>query len=150
MKRQPRKLKWTKISRANAGKEMVVDSTLQFAAHRNVPTRYDRNLWAHTINAMERVEKIRTRRERAFYKKRMAGNKARNLAEDRKLVAENQHLLPPTLREGHEQAVEADVLPAIREARKSKVMGVERRRLKKRVDGGEEEDTEERNEMDID
>lgn len=48
---------------------------------------------------MQRVEEIRRRRERAFYMKRMAGNKARAREADRKLVAENQHLLPPNMRD---------------------------------------------------
>ena len=73
---------------------MVVDSTLQFAARRNVPTRYDRNLVATTLTAMERVAAVRARRERAFYKRRMAGNRAAQRAADRKLVEENAHLLP--------------------------------------------------------
>jgi large subunit ribosomal protein L24e len=47
---------------------------------------------------MGRISEIRTKRERAFYKQRMAGNRARALAEDRKLVEENQHLLPPNER----------------------------------------------------
>src|SRR5512140_626337 len=94
MKRNPRKLKWTKAYRKNAGKEMVVDSTLQFAARRNVPVRYDRELVAKTLKAMERISEIRARRERVFYKKRMAGKRAREVAVARKLVAENEHLLP--------------------------------------------------------
>lgn len=94
MKRNPRKLKWTKAFRKAAGKEMTVDSTLQFAARRNVPIRYDRDLMAKTLKAMERVSEIRSRRERVFYKKRMAGKKERELANARKLVAENEHLLP--------------------------------------------------------
>merc|ERR1712093_462918 len=64
MKRNPRKLKWTKAFRKSAGKEMVVDSTLTFAARRNVPVRYNRDLVAKTLNAMERVSEIRQRRER--------------------------------------------------------------------------------------
>jgi large subunit ribosomal protein L24e len=94
MKRNPRKLKWTKAFRKAAGKEMTVDSTLQLAARRNVPVRYDRELVQKTLQAMERVSAIRSRRERAFYKKRMAGKRARELAVARKLVAENEHLLP--------------------------------------------------------
>ena len=74
---------------------MVVDSTLAFAARRNVPTRYNRNLVATTLKAMQRVSEVRARRERAFYKQRMQGNRERAMAADRKLVEENQHLLPP-------------------------------------------------------
>ena len=91
----PRKLKWTKAFRKAAGKEMVVDTTLTFASRRHVPTRYSRDLVAKTLNAMQRVEMIRRRRERVFYKNRMAGNKERQREADRKLVEENQHLLLP-------------------------------------------------------
>jgi len=98
MKRNPRKLGWTKAFRAAHGKEMVVDSTLAFAARRNVPVRYNRELTQKVLVGMKRVEEIRQRRERVFYKQRMAGNKERQLAADRKLVEENQHLLPPELR----------------------------------------------------
>lgn len=73
---------------------MVVDSTLQFAARRNVPVRYNRDHVATTLKAMQRVSEIRAKRERVFYKNRMAGNKERERAADRKLVAENEHLLP--------------------------------------------------------
>jgi large subunit ribosomal protein L24e len=47
-----------------------------------------------TLKAMERVSEIRQRRERVFYKKRMAGKRERELALARKLVSENEHLLP--------------------------------------------------------
>lgn len=73
---------------------MIVDSTLTFAARRNVPVRYNRDLVATTLKAMERVSAIRAKRERVFYKNRMVGNKEREKAADRKLVAENEHLLP--------------------------------------------------------
>ncbi|KAL8924774.1 MAG: hypothetical protein Q9208_003864 [Pyrenodesmia sp. 3 TL-2023] len=94
MKRNPRKLKWTKAFRKAAGKEMTVDSTLQFAARRNIPVRYNRDHVATTLKAMQRVSEIRAKRERVFYKNRMAGNKEREKAANRKIVAENEHLLP--------------------------------------------------------
>jgi len=43
---------------------------------------------------MQRISEIKAKRERRFYKERMAGNKERERAADRKLVAENEHLLP--------------------------------------------------------
>ena len=73
---------------------MVVDTTLNFAARRNVPVRYNRDLVSTTLKAMQRVSEIRARRERVFYKNRMAGNKERQREANRKLVAENEHLLP--------------------------------------------------------
>lgn len=73
---------------------MLVDSTLTFAARRNIPMRYNRDHVAQTLKAMERVSEIRAKRERVFYKKRMAGNKEKQREADRKLVAENEHLLP--------------------------------------------------------
>lgn len=92
-RRNPRKLRWTKAFRKAAGKELVVDSTLTFAARRNVPVRYNRELVATTLKAMSRIEEIRQKRERAFYKNRMRGNKERQMAADRKLVEQNPELL---------------------------------------------------------
>ena len=92
-RRNPRKLKWTKAFRKAAGKELAVDSTLTFAQRRNVPVRYNRELVATTLKAMARIEEIRTKRERAFYKNRMKGNKERDFLRDKKLVESNPELL---------------------------------------------------------
>lgn len=94
MKRNPRKLKWTKAFRKNAGKEMIVDTSLTFAARRNIPVRYNRTLIAKTLDAMKRINEIRQRRERVFYKKRMAGNRLREKELNKKLVETQSHLLP--------------------------------------------------------
>ena len=108
MKRNPRSLRWTKPFRKAAGKELTVDSTLAFAARRNVPVRYNRDLVATTLHAMQRVSEIKQRRERAFYRKRMAGNKEKRREADRKLVAENQHLLPVAERDAQKQEQEQE------------------------------------------
>ncbi|KAG5928077.1 ATPase-activating ribosome biosynthesis protein [Claviceps africana] len=148
-RRNPNKLKWTKASRIKAGKEMTVDSTLLFSARRNVPVRYNRDLMEKTIQAMARVSEVRARRERAFYKKRMLGKRARELAQARKLVAENEHLLPrmrgSELRRLREAAaedgdvamdVDQEAAQDVRVAkRKTEVFGGEKRRLKVRVNG---------------
>ncbi|KAK9475081.1 ribosomal protein L24e-domain-containing protein [Dipodascopsis tothii] len=93
MKRNPRKVRWTKAFRKAAGKEMAVDSTLTFAQRRNVPVRYNRELTATVLKAMTRISEIRAKRERVFYKNRMRGNKDKLRAENRKLVEENPELL---------------------------------------------------------
>ncbi|QLG70569.1 hypothetical protein HG535_0A05100 [Zygotorulaspora mrakii] len=92
-RRNPRKLKWTKAFRKAAGKELAVDSTLTFAQRRNVPVRYNRELVQTTLSAMERVEEIRQKRERAFYKNRMKGNEEKDFLRDKALVEANPELL---------------------------------------------------------
>lgn len=97
MKRNPRKVRWTKAFRKAAGKEMTVDSTLEFEKRRNVPVRYDRDLVTATLGAMQRIQEIKARRERAFYRARMANAAGGNVKEkakqvDRLAVHRNQHL----------------------------------------------------------
>ncbi|KAJ1970351.1 ATPase-activating ribosome biosynthesis protein [Dimargaris xerosporica] len=75
MKRAPRKMRWTKAFRRAAGKEMTIDKSLEFEKRRNIPVRYDRELMATTLKAMKRIQEIRTKREDAFYKNRMAASK---------------------------------------------------------------------------
>ncbi|PWN25219.1 hypothetical protein BDZ90DRAFT_234420 [Jaminaea rosea] len=95
MKRNPRKVRWTKAFRKAAGKEMTLDSTLEFEKRRNVPVRYDRELVRKTIEAMARIQEIKTRREAAFYKARMlkaSGGKVAQKQRDRLAVHKNAHL----------------------------------------------------------
>ena len=52
-KKNPRKAKWTKAFRKSAGKELAVDPSFEFEKRRNVPVKYDRELWANTITVMQ-------------------------------------------------------------------------------------------------
>ncbi|KAL8814325.1 MAG: hypothetical protein Q9223_006438 [Gallowayella weberi] len=147
MKRNPRKLKWTKAFRKAAGKEMVVDSTLQFAARRNVPVRYNRDHVATTLKAMQRVSEIRAKRERVFYKNRMAGNKEREKLANKKLVVENEHLLPK-IRASERMAAEVEHEPMVEDVEQEVPLQRTRRKQKTKqrllVGGGVED------EMDMD
>jgi len=84
MKRNPRKVRWTKAFRKAAGKEMTVDSTIDFEKRRNVPVRYDRELVQTTIKAMKRIAEIKNRRERAFFKHRVAAAREKQRAHRKK------------------------------------------------------------------
>ena len=97
MKRNPRKVRWTKAFRKAHGKEMTVDTTLEFEKRRNVPVRYDRELFEETLNAMKRIQEIKARRERAFYRARLAkaaggSVKAKAKETDRLAVHRNAHM----------------------------------------------------------
>lgn len=76
MKRNPRKVRWTKAFRKAAGKEMTIDSTFEFEKKRNIPVRYDRELMEKTVRAMKRVEEIRRKREKAFFVQRIEKGRA--------------------------------------------------------------------------
>ncbi|WVQ63382.1 uncharacterized protein L199_001535 [Kwoniella botswanensis] len=95
MKRNPRKVRWTKAFRRANGKEMVVDSTFEFEKRRNVPVRYDRELVATTLKAMERVAEIKAKREKAFWKNRMSGNAAKNARDAALNIEKHIELVQP-------------------------------------------------------
>ncbi|CDF38402.1 ribosomal protein L24 [Chondrus crispus] len=71
MKRNPRKLRWTKAFRAAAGKELVVDSSFAFERRRNRVEKYDREVVATTLRALPTIDKIKSARQKDFYKTRM-------------------------------------------------------------------------------
>ena len=86
MKRNPRKVRWTKAFRKAAGKEMTIDATFEFEKRRNVPVRYDRELMGKTLLAMKRVEEIRRKREKAVVPAKY------KIADKRKALAERVKL----------------------------------------------------------
>ncbi|KAF8757434.1 hypothetical protein HU200_010954 [Digitaria exilis] len=62
MKRNPRKVKWTKAYRRLHGKDMTQDSTFELERKRNRPERYDRNMAEQTLKAIPLITKIRHHR----------------------------------------------------------------------------------------
>ncbi|KAK5242342.1 hypothetical protein LTS06_011588, partial [Exophiala xenobiotica] len=142
-------------SRALRGKEMIVDQNLllsQFAKRRNAPVKYDRNLVAATMKAMERIEEIRARRERVYTRKRLSGKAQREAKrrQDLKVIAQGEHLIRKELADL--EAARAETEPMVEEVKSqiesSRVVGEERVRQKRKrkmlVGGGTEE------EMDLD
>ncbi|MQM15462.1 hypothetical protein Taro_048406 [Colocasia esculenta] len=75
MKRNPRKVKWTKAYRRLHGKDMTQDSTFEFERKRNRPERYDRNVAENTLRAIKTIDKIRMAREARHHAMRMKGKK---------------------------------------------------------------------------
>jgi len=65
---------------------MTIDSTIDFEKRRNVPVRYDRELLQTTVKAMKRIGEIKTRRERAFFKHRMAASREKQKAHRKKTM----------------------------------------------------------------
>lgn len=125
MKRNPRKVKWTKAYRKLAGKELAEDATFEMERRRNRPEKYDRELVGKTLTAIKKIEKIRTRRQERFHEGRMNKAKAGQKAADRKELAQQVHLV---------KAPESLLKDAAREKEKERARG---KRLKVRADGRE-------------
>ena len=70
-KRNPRRVRWTKAYRKTHGKELVADPVYEFEKSKDSAVRYDRNVWIDTVQAMERLDQIRTDREGRFWEERM-------------------------------------------------------------------------------
>ncbi|GAU35028.1 hypothetical protein TSUD_103510 [Trifolium subterraneum] len=93
MKRNPRKVKWTKAYRRVHGKDMTQDSTFEFERKRNRPERYDRNLAENVLKAIPKIDKIRVSREERHHKNRMKGNKEKDRKEAKRELDTSIHLV---------------------------------------------------------
>lgn len=80
-KKNPRKVKWTKVYRKTVGKELTVDPSFEFEKRRNIPVKYNRELWSKSVEAMKKVETIRQRRQNLHIMQRL--HKGRELEEER-------------------------------------------------------------------
>ncbi|KAF3429842.1 hypothetical protein E2986_05521 [Frieseomelitta varia] len=80
-KKNPRKVKWTKAYRKTFGKELVVDPSFEFEKRRNVPVKYNRELWTNAIDAIKKVETIRQKRQNLHIMQRL--RKGRELEQER-------------------------------------------------------------------
>lgn len=95
MKRNPRKVKWTKAFRKSHGKELAIDSTFDLEKKRNVPVKYNRELWQNTVHAMKRIQDIRSKRQKQFIKQRLRAGRKLVLKDDEKEVEKHLHLIQP-------------------------------------------------------
>ncbi|XP_011166724.1 probable ribosome biogenesis protein RLP24 [Solenopsis invicta] len=80
-KKNPRKVKWTKAYRKTVGKELVIDPSFDFEKRRNIPVKYNRELWSKTVEAMKKVETIKQRRQNLHIMQRL--RKGRELEQER-------------------------------------------------------------------
>ncbi|XP_070543422.1 probable ribosome biogenesis protein RLP24 [Ptychodera flava] len=92
-KRNPRKVKWTKAFRKSHGKDLAVDNSFEFERRRNIPTKYNRELWTRSLQALKRVEEIKTRRQNQFIINRLKKGKELRKQADIRDVKQSIHLI---------------------------------------------------------
>eukprot|EP00008_Paramoeba_atlantica_P014724 CAMPEP_0201474900 /NCGR_PEP_ID=MMETSP0151_2-20130828/383_1 /ASSEMBLY_ACC=CAM_ASM_000257 /TAXON_ID=200890 /ORGANISM="Paramoeba atlantica, Strain 621/1 / CCAP 1560/9" /LENGTH=157 /DNA_ID=CAMNT_0047854835 /DNA_START=213 /DNA_END=686 /DNA_ORIENTATION=- len=98
MKRNPRKVKWTKAFRKSAGKEMAVDLTLEMERRRNRPPKYDPELMKTTLAAMKRVQEIKKKRDDDYHSARMKSKKAQQIKEAEIELEKYRNTIPDVVR----------------------------------------------------
>lgn len=93
MKRNPRKVKWTKAYRKLSGKELAEDTTFEMERKRNRPEKYDRELLHKTVSAVQKVTTVREKRQERHHALRMAKAKG-GVVKAKKAELENDiHLI---------------------------------------------------------
>lgn len=109
MKRNPRKVKWTKAYRKQAGKELAEDATFEMERKRNRPEKYDRQLVHKTVKSMQKVEEIRVKRQARFHMERMARAKGARVASEKKELEQDITLIraPAALARDRDAAAKA-------------------------------------------
>ncbi|EES98546.1 LSU ribosomal protein L24E [Giardia duodenalis assemblage B] len=80
MKRNPRKVRWTKTYRLLHNKDMATDSTYDFERRRNRAVKYDRNLWEKAVHVIDRVTEIQHARTKRHINSRKREHALKMLA----------------------------------------------------------------------
>ena len=84
---------------------MSVDTTFDFERLRHRPVKYDRELMKKTVRAMDRVQEIKSAREKRFWDKRMEPNKKMQEQRDLKEVEQGLDLIVSPLAQQEQQKV---------------------------------------------
>ena len=124
-KKNPRKIRWTKAYRKTHGKELVTDPVYEFEKIRNTPIKYNREIWTDTIQAMDKLAKIRKDREDRFFNERM--KKAAKIKKEiikKDLIRHEQLIADPKIREKVDK---------LREERDEKKLLEEEKKLNKNI-----------------
>ena len=86
---------------------MTADPVYEFEKSRDSAVRYDRNVWTDTVQAMERLDKIRTDREARFWEGRMKkSDHHRNEMIKSNLIKNETLIADPEIREKIEKLKE--------------------------------------------
>lgn len=93
MKRNPRKVKWTKAHRRLHGKDLAEDTTFEMERRRNRPEKYNREVVQSTVEALKRIKEIRAKRQEKFWEQRMKIKKVKETKEARRELEKGIHLV---------------------------------------------------------
>lgn len=93
LKRNPRRVAWTKTYRKVRGKDLVNDTTHAFERRVNEPDIYNRDVYAKVIGSMPKIAAIRHQREAFHIKDRILQAQEQAVSRDRVFIIKNQAIL---------------------------------------------------------
>ncbi|XP_055607510.1 probable ribosome biogenesis protein RLP24 [Uranotaenia lowii] len=138
-KKNPRKTRWTKVYRKTNGKELTIDPAFEFEKRRNVPTKYNRELWSKTIDAIKKITEIKERRERHFVMERLRKARDHEIHRDIVDVQKNISLIrSPAVglkeRRAKEEAQQSALLMDVEGEDEEEIEYVDARQLEKQLE----------------
>eukprot|EP00516_Mucochytrium_quahogii_P006908 CAMPEP_0203744812 /NCGR_PEP_ID=MMETSP0098-20131031/764_1 /ASSEMBLY_ACC=CAM_ASM_000208 /TAXON_ID=96639 /ORGANISM=" , Strain NY0313808BC1" /LENGTH=104 /DNA_ID=CAMNT_0050632435 /DNA_START=391 /DNA_END=705 /DNA_ORIENTATION=- len=101
---------------------MAVDSTFDFEKRRNRPVKYDRDVMGQTLDAMKRVQEIKSAREQRYFQRRMRDVKQMENVRARKEIIQNIDLVAPAASKQRQTTNVVEKAKAKLEEKKSKAM----------------------------
>uniref|UniRef100_A0A7C8ZDG3 TRASH domain-containing protein n=1 Tax=Opuntia streptacantha TaxID=393608 RepID=A0A7C8ZDG3_OPUST len=100
LKRNPRKVKWTKVYRTPHGKDVPQDSAWKLERKQNRPKRYDRNLTEDILDGIRRCDRSKNGEANRHILERLKANKHRREKEKQRALHQGLSLInappPPT------------------------------------------------------
>ncbi|XP_055375069.1 probable ribosome biogenesis protein RLP24 [Condylostylus longicornis] len=134
-KKNPRKVRWTKAFRKAAGKELSIDPSFEFEKRRNIPIKYNRELWLKTLDAMKRVTEIKEKRQAHFVMQRLRKGRDVEIEMDVKDVQRNIALIrSPAAGLKERRAKEAEEEAALMEQEEEEITYVDARELERKLE----------------
>lgn len=132
-------MRWTKAHRKASGKELAIDPSFEFEKRRNVPVKYNREVWQKTLDAIKKVTEIRERREGQFIMERLRKGREVEIQMDVKDVQRNISLIRSPAaglkeRRAKEEAEEAALMEE--DLPEEEITYVDARELEKRLEEG--------------
>uniref|UniRef100_A0A0K8TPW2 Probable ribosome biogenesis protein RLP24 n=1 Tax=Tabanus bromius TaxID=304241 RepID=A0A0K8TPW2_TABBR len=134
-KKNPRKVRWTKAYRKAAGKELSIDPAFEFEKRRNIPVKYNREVWQKTLDAIKRVNEIKEKRQGQFVMQRLRKGRDVEIEMDVKDVQRNMTLIrSPAAGLKERRAKEAAQEEAMMEEDEANIQYVDARELEQKLE----------------
>ncbi|KAI5191108.1 large subunit ribosomal protein L24e [Nematocida minor] len=89
LKRNPRRVAWTKTYRKVRGKDLVNDTSQEFEKRIHEPIIYNKEVYEKVIQSMPKIAEIRHSREAFFIKNRILTGKEKLVENERIFIVKN-------------------------------------------------------------